>query len=240
MAAPARADARGAPPETNDRTAPRRQRHRSFVPAIKSPRWLHPVVIAASCIPVAYVLGALAAAYFYNSRILGSNPIKEAEHMTGEWTLRFLMFALAITPALRLTKWGWLVRFRRTFGLVAFSYACVHLTIYSVLDVELSWGDLITDIMKRPYITIGMTALLLMTPLAITSTKGWIKRMGGAKWNALHRLIYVIVVLGTIHFWMAVKKDIEDPLIFAGIFAALLGYRAIAGLGRRQRAPSRR
>jgi sulfoxide reductase heme-binding subunit YedZ len=113
-------------------------------------------------------------------------------------------------------------------GLFAFAYATLHLSIYFFLDLELAWGDLWADIVKRPYITIGMTAFVLLVPLAVTSTAKMVKRLGGKRWGALHRAIYVIVVLGTIHFWMAVKRDITLPLIFALIFAFLLGDRLLA------------
>jgi sulfoxide reductase heme-binding subunit YedZ len=125
-------------------------------------------------------------------------------------------------------------------GLFAFFYATMHLSIYFLLDLELAWGDLWADIVKRPYITIGMTAFALLVPLAVTSTAKMVKRLGGKRWAALHRMIYVIVVLGTIHFWMAVKRDITLPLIFALIFAVLLGYRLRAARTRRARAAATR
>lgn len=222
---PARTGARGAPPagEVISPSAPRRHR---FIPGpIKPPRWLEYAIFVAALIPFAYVAAALASDYFNGTRIFGSNPIKEAEHFTGKWTLRFLMLSLGVTPAVKLLRQGWLVRYRRTFGLFAFFYACTHLTIYAVLDVELTWSDLVADVLKRLYITIGMAALLLLTPLAVTSTKGWIKRLGNRRWTALHRLVYVVVVLGNIHYWMSVKRDIREPIIFSLIFAALLGWR---------------
>ena len=125
----------------------------------------------------------------------------------------------------RLTRWGWLIRYRRTFGLFAFFYACVHLSIYFGLDIELTWSLLVEDVLDRLYITLGMTALVLLTPLALTSTKRWIKRLGNRRWTALHRLVYVSVVLGCIHFYMAVKRDVREPLAFAAVAALLLGVR---------------
>lgn len=202
------------------------------------PRWPRWVIFAASLLPAVWVIAAIASDYFNGTRLLGSNPIKEAEHFTGRWVLRFLMFTLAVTPIRRTFGWNWLQRYRRMLGLFAFFYATLHLSIYFLLDLELVWGDLAADIIKRPYITIGMTAFVLLVPLAVTSTAKMVKRLGGKRWAALHRTIYVIVVLGTIHFWMAVKRDITDPVLFALIFTVLLGYRLITW--RRQRAAAAR
>jgi methionine sulfoxide reductase heme-binding subunit len=199
--------------------------HRLFARPITPPRWLRYVVFAASLIPFVFVVVAIASDYFNNTRFLGSNPIKEAEHFTGKWTLRFLILSLSVTPAVKLLRQGWLIPYRRTFGLFAFFYACTHLTIYAVLDVELTWSDMVADVLDRVYITIGMTALLLLTPLAITSTKGWIRRLGNRRWKALHRLVYVVAVLGNIHYWMSVKRDVREPIIFSALFLVLLGWR---------------
>ena len=149
------------------------------------------------------------------------------------------MFTLAVTPIRQTLGWNWLQRYRRMLGLFAFAYATMHLSIYFFLDLELAWGDLWADIVKRPYITIGMAAFALLVPLAVTSTAKMVKRLGGKRWAALHRSIYVIVVLGTIHFWMAVKRDITLPLIFALIFAVLLGYRVVAWRRRKLTAAAR-
>lgn len=197
------------------------------------PRWLRPVVFAVSLVPAVWVTGAIASDFFSGTRLLGSNPIKEAEHFTGRWVLRFLMFTLAVTPIRQLLGWNWLQKYRRMLGLFAFFYATLHLSIYFFLDLELLWSELWADIVERPYITIGMAAFVLLVPLAVTSTAKMVKRLGGKRWVALHRLIYVVAVLGTIHFWMAVKRDITLPLIFAAIFAVLLGYRVV--LSRRRR-----
>ena len=203
------------------------------------PRWLRPLLFAVSLVPAVWVAAAIASDYFNGTRLLGSNPIKEAEHFTGRWVLRFLAITLAVTPIRQTLGWNWLQRYRRMFGLFAFAYALMHLTIYFLLDLELAWGDLWADIVKRPYITIGMAAFLMLVPLAVTSTAKMVKRLGGKRWAALHRLIYLIVVLGTIHFWMAVKRDITLPLIFAFIFAALLGYRVVKSRQRRAKAAVR-
>ena len=197
------------------------------------PRWLRPALFVVSLIPAVWVVVALASDYFNGTRLLGSNPIKEAEHFTGRWVLRFLMVTLAVTPIRQTLGWNWLQRYRRMFGLFAFAYATLHLSIYFFLDLELVWGDLWADIVKRPYITIGMAAFLLLVPLAATSTARMVKRFGGKRWARLHRAVYVVVVLGTIHFWMAVKRDITLPLVFALIFAVLLGYRLVKWRRRR-------
>lgn len=205
---------------------------------MRPPRWLPALVFALSLLPFLYVAGAIASDFFQGTRYLGSNPIKEAEHFTGKWALRFLALSLAITPAIRLLQLGWLIRYRRLFGLFAFFHACTHLTIYAVLDVELTWGDMVEDVAKRLYITIGMTAFALLVPLAVTSTKGWIRRLGSRRWNALHRLVYVSSVLGLVHYWMSVKKDITEPALFGLVFAALLGWRVMRGRRSGERAPA--
>lgn len=195
---------------------------------LSPPGWLHPLVIALALIPLAWAVFALGSDLFGDTRHFGSEPIKESEHFTGKWALRLLLLTLAITPAIRITQQGWLIRYRRTFGLIAFAYACVHLSIYFGLDIELMWGLLVEDVMDRTYITLGMTALLLLIPLALTSTKASIRRLGSKRWNALHRLIYISAVLGCIHFYMAVKRDVREPLVYITILAGLLGYRMLA------------
>ncbi len=188
------------------------------------PRWLRPLVFALSLVPFVWIAGALASDLLNGTRLLGSNPIEEIEHFTGKWALAFLGLSLAITPARRVLGANWLARYRRTFGLFAFFYATTHLLTYFVLDLELYWSEMWEDIVERPYITIGMTAFLLLVPLALTSTKGSIRRLG-KRWTALHRLAYVVPVLGLVHFWMAVKRDVTQPLLFAAAFALLLGWR---------------
>ena len=151
---------------------------------------------------------------------LGANPIEELEIQTGLWTLRFLALTLAVTPLRRLTKWNWLAKHRRTLGLVAFGYACLHLSMYIALDMFFDVSDIVEDVAEHLYITVGMLAFLCMIPLAVTSTKNAIRRLG-RRWRRLHRLVWVVATLGTIHFLWAVKKDIREPLIYAAIFAAL-------------------
>lgn len=215
------ADATQAPAAGAARTRDGDARSRGFRP----PGWLHPLVVVASLIPFAWVCWAFYSDLVHNTRLLTSEPIKEAEHFTGKWGLRFLLGCLAVTPLMRLTGAGWLVKYRRTLGLIAFFYAVVHLGIYFGLDIELMWDNLVEDVMDRLYITLGMLGLLLMIPLAVTSTKGWIRRLGNARWTALHRLVYVSAILGVIHFYMAVKRDVREPLVFAAILLASLGYR---------------
>ncbi|HEY5546562.1 MAG TPA: protein-methionine-sulfoxide reductase heme-binding subunit MsrQ [Gemmatimonadaceae bacterium] len=182
-------------------------------------------VIAASLLPAAWIAFALWSDLTRNTRYLGANPVKEMEHYVGEWNIRFLVLTLAVTPVIKLTGWGWLIRYRRIFGLLAFLYVSLHLSIYFVLDVELSGALLVEDVAKRLYITLGMAAFLLLVPLAITSTKGWIRRLGNRRWNALHWLVFPAVVLGLIHYYMAVKRDIREPLFYALIFAMLFWFR---------------
>jgi sulfoxide reductase heme-binding subunit YedZ len=189
------------------------------------PRWVYPVLFTASALPVAVILLAMWSDLARGTRWLSPNPITEAEHMTGEWTLRFLMFGLAITPLRELTGWGWLMRYRRVFGVFAFAYACVHLGLYLGVDLQFDWSDFLHDLETHPYIMVGASTFLLMVPLAFTSTKGWIKRVGGWRWKRVHWLIYPIVVLGLLHFAWGVRQDMDDPVVFASIFAVLFAYR---------------
>lgn len=182
----------------------------------------------------AWLLGALPAAWLAwqlwlawngESHALGREPVKGLEHRTGDWTIRFLALSLLVTPLRQLAGWNWLARYRRVFGLLAFGYASAHLATFVVLDLELQVGEVAREIVKRPYITIGFTAWLLLVPLAVTSTAGWIRRLG-TRWDRLHALVYVVVALGILHYWWSQKKDKSDPLAWALVFAALLGWRA--------------
>lgn len=152
------------------------------------------------------------------------NPIEFITRSTGTWTLVWLLATLAITPLRRLTGWNLLQRFRRMLGLFAFCYATLHFTTYLWLDQFFDWHAIVKDIAKRPFITVGFTALLLMTPLAVTSTDGWLRRLK-RNWGRLHRLVYAVAVLGVTHYWWLVKKDIRQPLIYAAVLAVLLGLR---------------
>jgi len=158
---------------------------------------------------------------------LGANPIEYITRSTGWWILSFLMLTLLVTPLRRLTGWNWLLRLRRMLGLYAFFYVCLHFSIYIWLDQFFDLHDIIKDIAKRPFITIGFAGFVLLIPLAVTSTNAMVRRLGSKRWQALHRLVYVIAILGVIHFWWLVKKDITEPLIFAFVLAILLGVRAM-------------
>lgn len=155
---------------------------------------------------------------------LGANPIETITRFTGSWSLLILLASLAVTPLRRLTGWNELIRYRRMLGLFAFSYATLHFTTYMVLDLYFDFGAIAKDILKRPYITVGFTALVLMIPLAVTSTSAMIRRLG-KRWQQLHYLVYVIGILGVIHFYWLVKSDITRPAQYGLVLAALLGYR---------------
>ena len=161
---------------------------------------------------------------------LGANPIEELLHRCGKWGLNFLLITLAITPLRRITGWGWLIRFRRMLGLYAFFYTLLHFVVYAVLDQGLALNYIVEDIIERPYITLGILALLMLIPLAVTSTNGWMRRLG-KRWQKLHKLVYVIAILAVWHFYWQVKQDILEPLIYAGILVLLF---AIRGWYRRQ------
>lgn len=167
---------------------------------------------------------------------LGANPVETITLTTGIWTLRLLVITLAITPARWLTKWSPIILFRRMIGLFAFFYGTLHFMTYFVLDQSLMFDGLWEDVMKRPYITMGFTAFVLLIPLALTSTKGWIRRLGGYRWNLLHRLIYVSAILGVIHYWWKVKLDTTNPRYYAIIVGTLLGVRIWRAISRRQSA----
>src|SRR6185437_8137619 len=158
---------------------------------------------------------------------LGANPLSEITLSTGHWTLYLLLITLAISPLRKLTHLNWLIRFRRPFGLFAFFYGCLHLMTYLWFDKFFDVHEIVKDIYKRPFITAGMTAWLLMFPLALTSTAGSIRKLGGKRWQALHRLIYASAIAGVVHFWWLVKRDLTRPQIMAGILIALLGFRIV-------------
>jgi methionine sulfoxide reductase heme-binding subunit len=195
--------------------------------AVREPRGFAPALFVLACLPAAYAIAALASDLTRHTRYFGSNPIKEGEHFLGLWCLRLLIATLLVTPLRELLGWSWLGRHRRTLGLFAFSYAALHWLTYALLDVQLDWADLKTDLAERPYIMIGMGGLTLLLPLALTSSAAAMRRLGGKRWALLHRLVYVAAVLGVVHFWMAVKKDIQSPLTYAAIFGALFLYRLV-------------
>ena len=157
---------------------------------------------------------------------LGANPIETITRSLGEWTLRFLLITLTVTPLRKYTGWHWLIRLRRMLGLFTFAYGLSHLLTYVWLDQFFDWEAIAKDIIKRPFITVGFAALMLMLPLAVTSSNFAIRKLGGRRWQSLHRSIYPIAILGCVHFWWLVKKDVTWPLVYAVITVALLGIRA--------------
>ena len=157
---------------------------------------------------------------------LGANPIEVITHSSGDWTLIFLLITLAVTPLRKLTGQLWLIRFRRMFGLFAFFYSSLHFLTYVWLDKFFNVQEMLADVAKRRFITVGFTAFVLLIPLAITSTAGWIRRLGGRRWNRLHRLIYLSAIAGVVHYYWLVKADVRKPLEYAAVLALLLGLRA--------------
>jgi methionine sulfoxide reductase heme-binding subunit len=166
-------------------------------------------------------------AYFQK---LGANPVEFFLRTTGVLTLVFLFITLAVTPLRKYFGWNQLIKFRRMLGLFAFFYAFLHLITYGIFDKSFDISAIVTDVWQRPFIAVGMLAFFLLIPLSITSTNGMIKRLGGKNWARLHKLTYVIAILGVIHFWMIVKSDLTYPFLFAIVLAFLLGYRIYANL----------
>lgn len=189
---------------------------------------LKPIVFLAALIPLALLgLDAL-------QGNLGANPIEKITHQTGLWTLILLLSTLSITPLRRITGIQWLIQYRRMIGLFAFFYAFLHFMTYIWLDQFFDIHSMIKDVYKRPFITAGFTAFVLLIPLAITSTKGWIRRLG-KRWQVLHRLIYVSAVAGVTHFIWLVKADLREPLIYATILGGLMAIRVWFWLEKRRR-----
>ena len=192
-------------------------------------RAIKAVVFLAALVPAAY----LAYGLFYSGD-LGPNPAETLQLQTGIWALRFLLLSLAITPVRRLTKWNHVIGYRRTFGLFAFFYAFLHLSSYVVLDRYFDWSGVWEDVAKRPFITAGMLAFALMVPLAATSTKGWIRRLG-RRWTLLHRLVYVAAIAAAVHYLWKVKVAVGSPVYYAVILGLLLAFRVAWALRNRQR-----
>lgn len=170
---------------------------------------------------------------------LGANPIEELERVTGLWTLRMLAASLAISPLMKATGWGWLIPQRRFLGLTAFAYASLHLLVFVGLDHFFAVGDIVSDVLEHLYVTVGMAAFLMLLPLAITSTKGWIRRLGGKRWKQLHRLVYLAAIAGCVHFLWAVKKDLAEPLLYIAIFVVLFAVRIVQRVVLKRRAAGR-
>ena len=182
-------------------------------------RYLKPVIFLACLIP----LGKLVWRGFHAG--LGANPVEAITHGTGDWTLIFLLLTLSITPLRKLTRQYWLISYRRMLGLFAFFYGTLHLTTWVVLDKSFDLHEMWADVLKRRFITAGMTAFALMIPLALTSTKWSIRKLGGKRWQSLHRLIYFSAAAGVIHYIWLVKADLKKPLEYAAVLAVLLLYR---------------
>jgi len=195
-----------------------------FIRALKAPLFL-------LCLGPAFVLTWKG---FHDC--LGANPIDVITRTTGRWTLTFLLITLSVTPVRKLSGLAWLIRFRRMLGLFAFFYGSLHLMTYVWLDKFFDVHAMLHDIAKRRFITAGMTAWFLMLPLALTSTKGWIRRMGGKRWQKLHRLIYFSAAAGVVHFIWLVKADLRRPLTYGAVLAVLLSYRLVIWLISRIRA----
>jgi sulfoxide reductase heme-binding subunit YedZ len=193
-----------------------------ITPASKSFfRLTKPVLFLLCLLPLAFLLlRAFEVAGFG----LGANPIEELLHELGRWGLKFLLLSLSITPLRRWTGWNWLLRFRRMLGLFAFFYIILHFLTYAVLDQSLDVAAIVEDVIKRPYITLGMTGLLFLIPLAVTSTKGMMRRLG-KRWQKLHRLVYVIAIVGVWHFYWQVKLDTLEASMYALVLAVLLATR---------------
>jgi methionine sulfoxide reductase heme-binding subunit len=196
--------------------------------------WLKLAVFPACLAPLANLAWQAAKAN------LGANPIEAITHSTGDWTLIFLLVTLAITPLRKITRQLWLIQFRRMFGLFAYFYGCLHFLTYIWLDQGFDVHSMAKDVYKRPFITMGFTAFVLLAPLAVTSTRKMIQRLGGRRWQWLHRLIYVSAAAAIIHFTWAMKKDHHRPIEYGIVLGVLLGYRVVVWAAPRILGKSRR
>jgi methionine sulfoxide reductase heme-binding subunit len=196
--------------------------------ALLNSKWSKPVVFLVCLLPLA----ALGWQALHGE--LTANPIEFITHATGDWTLRFLVITLCVTPFRKILRVPELIRFRRMLGLFAFFYACLHFTTYIWLDKFFDLSEMWKDIAKRKYITVGFTAFLLLIPLAVTSTAGWIRRLGGKRWQMLHRLIYFSAALGVIHYYWLVKSAVIRPVTYGAIVAVLLLWRLFTSLSKKR------
>jgi len=183
-------------------------------------RWTKVVVFLACLVPVALL------AWGFHKDALGANPVEKIEHETGDWTIYFLLITLTVTPVRKVANLPMLIRFRRMLGLYAFFYGLLHMTTYVWLDQGFDWPALWKDVLKRPYVTAGFVGLVLMIPLAATSTAWAIRKLGGKKWQMLHRLVYFSALAGVIHYYWLVKADVRKPLLYGAILLTLMLYRA--------------
>jgi sulfoxide reductase heme-binding subunit YedZ len=191
--------------------------------------WSKPLLFLLCVVP----LGLLVLRAVNND--LGANPVEALTHDTGDWALRFLLITLAVSPLRMLTGKAWPIRYRRMLGLFAFFYAVLHFGIYLWIDQAFLWSEIVADIVKRPYITIGFAAFLILLPLALTSTKGMVRRLG-RRWSSLHKLVYVAAMLGVLHFLWLVKADYREPGLYLLIFLVLMLFRIPVLRSRFQRA----
>ncbi|MBX3702766.1 MAG: sulfoxide reductase heme-binding subunit YedZ [Steroidobacteraceae bacterium] len=198
-------------------------------------RIVKPLVFLLCLLPLAWVAAGILQ---WPGADLGANPVEKVQDTLGIWGLRFLLLTLAVTPVRELLGWPRLLAFRRMLGLFAFTCIALHFLWYLFVDQAFDWRQLLVDIAKRPYVTVGFAALALLVPLAWTSTNRAMRRMG-RRWQKLHRLVYPAVVLGCVHFWWQVKADVREPLMYAAIAAALLGWRLHRHWRRRAAAPRR-
>ena len=187
-------------------------------------RWTKAVVFLACLAPFLWL------AWRFWNQDLTVNPLEYITHFTGDWTLRLIVATLAITPLRKLLRLPDLIRFRRMIGLFAFFYGCLHFLTYLWFDKLFDFQEIVKDVSKRPFITAGFVALVLMAPLALTSTAGWIRRLGGRRWQMLHKLVYLSGLAAVVHYYWLVKSDVRLPLLYASLVAILLAYRAGAWL----------
>ncbi|MGH9692202.1 MAG: sulfite oxidase heme-binding subunit YedZ [Candidatus Acidiferrales bacterium] len=202
--------------------------------AILTSKWTKVLLFALCLVPLAVLV------WRGFHRDLTLNPVEFVEHTTGDWTLRFLIITLAISPLRKILRLPHLIRFRRMIGLFAFFYVCLHFTAWVTIDQYFDWHSMLKDVHKRPFITVGFTGFVLLIPLAITSTAGWIRRLGGRRWRLLHRAIYLTAVAGVIHYYWLVKSDVRKPLEYAGIVGILLAWRVGEWMYGRWRKPTPR
>jgi len=193
-------------------------------------KWTKAVVFVLCCVPFGVLFWRAfhnGLAGFPDNMDFGANPIEFITHRTGDWAIRFLVIPLAIPPLRQLLRQRQLIRFRRMLGLFAFFYACLHFATWIGLDKQFDWTEMWKDVLKRRFITVGFTAFVLMIPLAVTSTAGMIRRLGGKRWRALHRLIYASAILAAIHYYWLVKSDVRKPLMYATFITILLAWRLV-------------
>lgn len=194
--------------------------------AIKRSRLIFkPLIFAAGLMPLGWLAFALYSDTVLGTRLMTADPVQKLDRELGDWALIFIILSLTIRPLAEIFRKGELIAYRRMIGLFAFFYVCLHLSAYIGLNLQFDFSEFIKDITKRNFITIGIITFSLLTPLAITSTKGMIKRLGGKNWQKLHRLIYPIALLGVFHFFMMVRADFTRPAIYLAIILILLSYR---------------